>query len=383
MRIGRLPRPVALAAAGLALLNACSASFDEPPNPTGPAAVPFELVLASGRAERSLTASLGIRRNGADTTLDGVTLSAVPTTAAQLAGDGTVTFLEAGRVRLIATSGTSVDTLVVDVAVPPTIVFDRQEGSGHRIYSVTLDGRALTRLTNGTTDDQSPTVGGGRVIYASFGAGQSDLRSVSLTGGASSAITSTPTIFETEPSLSANGAQLAYVRSTVTDGVPKLWVAAADGTNAHAAAPAFGTVGSADAAPHWTADGSRLAFVSTAAGTSQLYVYDRQSGTVSPLGVGAGPNVAPAWNAAGTALAFSSARSGAPGLYQTDTKATGAVWLARGSESEPAWTVDGRIVFTHYVDGIGRLRWLDPAEPSIVHDIDTGAASAAHPVVVP
>ena len=193
----------------------------------------------------------------------------------------------------------------------------------------------------------------------------------------------TPALFESDPALSPDGSQLAFTRSGVTDGIPKLWLAAGDASGAHAGAPSLGTVGSADAAPRWTREGTRLAFVSTASGTSQLYALVRTSGTVSPLGVSAGPNVSPAWNAAGTALAFSSARSGAPGLYQTDATTAGAVWLVRGSVGEPSWTTDGRIVFTTYETGTSRLRWVEASDPATIHEIDTGAGSAAHPAVVP
>ncbi len=386
---GRTSGPAALGGAGLALaLGACRISFDAPPDdPLGPGSggAPFELTVA-GRAERSLAVTLTARRDTTPIPREQVVLSASPSSAVQFRADGSALLLETGRVLFVATVAGRADTVAVDVVAPPTVVFDRVEGDGHHIYSVALDGRSLTRLTNGTSDDVHPTVGGGRVAFASYAAGQADIRSVSPTGGAVTTLTNTPGAQETEPALSRDGTRLAYVRSgtaSLGGAAPRLWTSAGDGSGAAAASASSGTAETVDGAPHWAPAGDRVVFMSTASGSAQLYVLVPQTGVVRALGVGAAPNVEPAWNAAGTAVAFRSERAGAAGLYQADGTTGAAVWLTRGGDGEPAWTADGRLVYTRYENGVGRLRWVDPAEPSVAYDISTGPGSAAHPAVVP
>jgi Tol biopolymer transport system component len=50
-----------------------------------------------------------------------------------------------------------------------------------------------------------------------------------------------------------------------------------------------------------------------------------------------------------------------------------------GSDGEPAWLPDGRLVFTSWVGGVPALRWLDPDEPDVVYEIviDPGEARRA------
>jgi hypothetical protein len=53
-----------------------------------------------------------------------------------------------------------------------------------------------------------------------------------------------------------------------------------------------------------------------------------------------------------------------------------------GTDASPAWLADGRLVYVAWVSNVPRLRWLDPASPATVHDIDIGPGTPGHPSAV-
>ncbi|HKG95186.1 MAG TPA: hypothetical protein VKA84_24930 [Gemmatimonadaceae bacterium] len=376
----------ALGALGAAAFAACGGGTE--PGPARPARLELSV---SGYVERSGVVTLGAKRDTADVPAGELTFAAVPAAAVQFQGGGTAKLLSTGAVSIIArASDGQADTVALDVKAPPTIVFDRvaviRDTANRDIYRVALDGQDLVRLTTHLDDDQRPTVAAGTVVFARFTGTRSDLYAVPLAGGAERRVTDTPTFDENAPALSPNGQRLAYTRSDAAVGLPRLWLSDAGGAGAAAAATGITAAGAVDATPRWSPTGDRLLFVSTAAaGTAQLYVLPAAGGTASLLDVGPGPNVEPAWSADGGAVAFTSARQSGVGLYRaTVATPAAAVWLAAGQAGEAVWLPDGRLVYTDYGAGsVPRLRWIDPADPSAVHEIDTGSGAAAHPAVVP
>jgi Tol biopolymer transport system component len=83
-------------------------------------------------------------------------------------------------------------------------------------------------------------------------------------------------------------------------------------------------------------------------------------------------------------VAFATDRTGDTEIYLLEV-ATGA--LSRltdrpGDDGQPAWVADGRLVYVAWISGSPRLRWLDPAAPDQVHDIDVGPGEPRHPAGV-
>src|SRR5207247_897188 len=81
----------------------------------------------------------------------------------------------------------------------------------------------------------------------------------------------------------------------------------------------------------------------------------------------------------GGRIAFGSERNGATNVYVLEV-ANGSVSrlsTGPGTDGEPAWLGDGRLVYVNWTDGVPRLCWLDPAAPASVHAIDLGPGRPA------
>jgi hypothetical protein len=271
------------------------------------------------------------------------------------------------------TVGTFAFRVYVSTEILPAIVFDRVVNGQLDVFRAGIDGSDMTALTSSTADDEDATAATGKVVFTSWRDGNAELYSVALTGGTQTRLT-TSTAYETDPALSPDGTRLAYI-TDVTGGVGKLWTAAANGTGAARATTGFSFSGSIEAAPTWF-DATRLAFVSTAAGTADIYT----------LTVGASPalleqtakaDIQPALNADGTLMAFVSNRGGDTEVWVRNmtTGASVNVTKRTGSDAEPTWLPDGRLVFTKYVGSTPSLAWVDPSFPGAIHDIPTGTGT--------
>jgi len=91
--------------------------------------------------------------------------------------------------------------------------------------------------------------------------------------------------------------------------------------------------------PSWSPDGTRICFVSTRDGNSELYVMNRDGSNVTRLTNNPAIDVSPTWSPSGTQIAFTSDRSGAPQIYIIDAdgrnlfKMTAESWCDR-----PTWS---------------------------------------------
>ena len=95
--------------------------------------------------------------------------------------------------------------------------------------------------------------------------------------------------------------------------------------------------GQTDVEPAWSPDGNRLAFASTRAGTTQIFLLDVSTGAFSQLTNDASP------------------------------------------AGQPGWLADGRVVFTRFAAGESTLWWVDPSESAPPTQIPTtGVSQPAH-----
>lgn len=360
-----------------ALLAGCGDGGGGGP-PTPP---PAPLALTSaGRLERGDQVTVSVTADGQPVAPGQVTLTVTPADAAQVVNGGTLRLLRTGEVEVRASTGQRSGTLKLTVAPPPTVVFDMSVGGNRDIYRVALDGGDLARLTENVSDDRDPTVGGGSVTFVTFRHGNGELYTVPLAGGAEARLT-TSARSESSPALSADGQRLAY--ATDPSGVAKVWTALSTGAGAAQAAPNFGFGGSPETSPSWAPAGSRLAFVGTATGTADVYQLTL-GGDPQLLAGGTAAEVDPAWSPDGQWVAFASTREGDPAIFVVRVADGTVTRLSSraGTEAEPAWTRDGRLVYTEFGAGSEtRLVWIDPAAPQAVNPIPVQGGFPRRPAV--
>lgn len=256
-------------------------------------------------------------------------------------------------------------TRALEVATPPTIIFDMVVDGNRDIYTAALDGEDLVRLTTHPVADHDPTFAAGTIVFVSERGGNPALYAMQRAGGAERRLTTTADS-EMQPALSPDGTRLAFTRGA---GLSRVYIATADREGAVRPDPAHGHGGTLENAPAWSPDGRSVVFVSTAGGNPDLY---RWSGdTAALLEGGSGAELEPAWSPDGSRLVFVSTRNGEADLYQL-TLASGAVTRLtqrEGSDGYPAWLPDGRIVYVAFTGTTPALRWLDPENPSVTHAI--------------
>ncbi|HEX7120512.1 MAG TPA: hypothetical protein VF212_17100 [Longimicrobiales bacterium] len=356
-----------LAAAGVA---ACDSPVDATPDALE--------IRYEGRAERGLSLVLQARDPAGEPLAPGTVAWRVdPADAGTWRGD-TLRLARAGTIEVVAEHAGRTGARSIDVAVPPTILFDMTVDGNTDLYRAALDGGELERLTTHAAADADPTVAGDVVVFVSERDGNDEAYALPLAGGAATRLTATAAA-ERHPALSPDGGRLAFVRGW---GLTRVYVAAPDASGAVRPDPAHGHDGTLEVAPAWSPDGRTLAFVSTAAGGPDLYAWS--GGTATLLEAGAAGDFEPAWSPDGRHVAFASNRTGDVELYLLDPGAGTVRRLTEreGSDGHPAWLPDGRIVYVAYSGSTPELRWLDPADPAATHRVPL-PGPAANPIALP
>jgi Tol biopolymer transport system component len=309
--------------------------------------------------------------------------SAIPATIAVVQPGQQLHLIDTGTVTVSAKVGDTTATKVIHVAAPPTIVFDMIDVNGsltRTIFSITLDGMALTRLASDSSENFRPTSSAGMVAYASYRTGNPSLFTTPLTGGAETSLDSLP-YPAVEPALSPDGSRLAFVTSV--SGNNKIWTSTSTGAGAAAVTSGLGGNGVDEENPTWSPGGDALVFVTTQYGNAGLVELTLASSKETPISNGTTTDVDPTWSPDGKTLAFASTRDGDVGIF-VYTFVSGTVTRLSpkpGNDGEPAWLGDGRVVYTSWANPTEPvLEWIDPAHPNVVHTIATPAGSApAHP----
>jgi len=100
--------------------------------------------------------------------------------------------------------------------------------------------------------------------------------------------------------------------------------------------------------PDWSPDGTQLVFSSSMLGNPELFVTDINGGRPKRLTISNGANVSPAWNPkTGQTIAFVSDRGGTPQLYLMNSDGTSATKLDlpdKGYVIDPAWSPNGQLL---------------------------------------
>jgi dipeptidyl aminopeptidase/acylaminoacyl peptidase len=341
-----------------------------------------DLVLnTAGRAERGLVLELAATAGGAAVPPGEIRWTVEPAEAAGLVGPSRLQLREAGTLTLRAAYGGRTAQIQVTVSMPPSIVFDwRALGAAADVYRAALDGRDMVRLTQNVWDDWDPTVAGGSLVFLSTRDGNYELYSVPLAGGVERRLTQT-SANEITPALSPDGTRLLFGRGTP----PNLFLARTDATSPQPLAPSLGDAGvKIEASGAWSPTGDRVAFVSTAGGTADVYLWS-PADTLTRVVAGAAYDGDPAWSPDGSRIVFVTARDGNLELY-TLTLTSGQLTRltnSPGVDYFPTWLPDGRIVYVGSIGDTRRLFWLDPDRPAETHEIPLPAGEARNPAALP
>lgn len=367
----RMKWSIGVAALPILMGTGCdSSSTTAPPTP--------QLALV-GRLERGNTVRVVVHIGSDSVVGSQLTIQATPSGQATVGNDGTVTFLQAGSVTLqVRLPNDSLLSGTYTVVVPPSIYFDLSVNGNRDIYQAALDGGDLTQLTTANGDDVHPTVAGDLLVFTSYRNGPGDLYAITLSTGTEHQLTS---VTETDPALSPDGQHLAFVHAV--SGVDRVWVAASDGSGAVRLTTE--TAPSPEESPAWNPNGTVL-FTSTANASADLstVVAANAPTTASPVSAAntSFAEVEGAWSADGKEIAFVSTRSGGAELYVLNVASGQVTALSNAGTNvgQPTWLTDGRIVFTTFTGNTSQLSWIDPLDPTVVHQIPLSAGTGPqHP----
>lgn len=121
------------------------------------------------------------------------------------------------------------------------------------------------------------------------------------------------------PSWSADGRAIAY--TSYRRGYPDIFVSYI--YQGKMDQPAGGTETVHNFLPAFSPDGTRIAFMSNRDGNMEIYVVNRDGGSLRRITRHPGNDATPTWSPAGNQVAFTSDRSGSPQLYMVDADGAG------------------------------------------------------------
>lgn len=218
-----------------------------------------------------------------------------------------------------------------------------------RVYS----GGVLSALSRGTATvtatsgpiraEATVVVSEMDLLYEGFPDGSSELMVLSLKGGEPSRVLPAGARVSA-PAPSPDGTRIAFVASTLENPGADIYVVSRDGSGLFRLTDAA----EADDNPAWSPDGTKIAFRSYRAGQADVWVVNADGSNLRNLTAGAGSDDRrPTWSPDGTRIAFSSNRAGTFDIWTMRADGTDLFQLTRSLQydTEPSWSVDGRIAF--------------------------------------
>ncbi len=207
------------------------------------------------------------------------------------------------------------------------------------LYRIDPATGAATRLTRSPQGNFEPSLSpdGARLAFVSSRDGDSEIyvRDLAGDGDAELRVTAVPRD-DWAPAWSPDGAWLAFLSDR--DGSPRVYLVRPDATDlrlAHADAAA-----GEEQPPVWSPDGARLAYaVSTRDGASEIWVVDVAAATAARVSAPGARDEAPAWSPDGRHLVFVSTRDRRIDLWIARADGTAASRLTETPEEEwiPRW----------------------------------------------
>jgi len=176
--------------------------------------------------------------------------------------------------------------------------------------------------------------GNGQIVVALANGGESEIWSMSPSGGAKRRLTRSPYI-DTSPTWSPDCSKVAFVSDR--GGSPQIYVMSARGGDARALTTS--RLGTYNTSPAWSPKGNVIVFTARdERGAYDIFVVDASTGALERLTQDQGNNEDPTWSPSGDFIAFTSqGRKDGTGLYIMTANGRFQAKVASGGFKTPVW----------------------------------------------
>ena len=254
-----------------------------------------------------------------------------------------------------------------------------------QLWRVDADGVNLAAVRAAGRPTLSPTWSpdGRRIAYMAFVRSGQPIVVQDLETGRRDVIPGTEYGLNITPEFSRDGARLAYAHGTEAGTDVFVYDVARECCGERLTVGRFAD----NLSPTWAPDGRRLAYISTRAGTPQLYWMDAGGGGPEVLGRfdfgTTGPTNGPSWSPDGQAIAFHRDVGGVAQLFVLDVGTRAVRQLTgTGRNEDPTWAPDGRHLCFVSTRGGTRQLWVLDVETGRVRQL-TAAGGARLPAWSP
>jgi Tol biopolymer transport system component len=180
---------------------------------------------------------------------------------------------------------------------------DSNDPSAQGIYLMNSDGTGIHKIADGGSPAWSPD--GGSIAFAAAAGEGNDIYSVSIEGSRLTRLTHTSAV-EAFPTWSSDGSQIAYIEYRAGE---QLWVMNADGADRHAVTDTPND-GMGGFSPDWSPDGTTIAFEVVDGRSWNIYTVHPDGTDLRPLANGPGDEIQPVWSPDGSLVAYMASPQG-------------------------------------------------------------------------
>ncbi len=224
------------------------------------------------------------------------------------------------------------------------ILFSFLSGSARRMARVSLEGGAPQPLAGTGEGATFGAIRGRRMVFIQDGQYSSTLyRIAGIAASAGRDRVPEPLItsagFNRNPAYSPDGRRVAF--ESTRAGVSNIWIADADGAHPFQ----LSTFDAHAGTPRWSPDGRRLVFDSLQEGNWDLYVMDLEGGTPTRLTHDPSEEGTGTWSRDGRFIYFHSDRGGQPELWKVPSEGGAAVQVTHGGGYYGLESPDGGFVY--------------------------------------
>ena len=259
--------------------------------------------------------------------------------------------------------------------------------SSSRIISFAPDGTdPLVLVATGSNIMPAASPDGGTILFSACVGGTREIFAMDDNGDHRRQISHSPEGSQNfTPVYSPDQRHIAFTSVRVGD-APEVWTMNADGTDAtrltHTPEPVPGQPFSWSLHPTWSDDGRQIAYASTVSGSTQIWIMNTDATDQRQLTFGLGPEYpdanVPHWSLDGSKIAFWAGFEGRYGdIWIMDPDGSNPVRLTEQPDEinsdDPHWSPDGTtIVFGRGAPGRPRSMWVIDVATGVEREIITG-----------